>query len=106
MIVALFRSRLNSGVEDEYVPMAQRLSELARAVPGYISHKGFEAAAGERVTIVEFETEEGLRAWGVDPQHRVAKKRGIEAFFSEYKVLLCSLIRQHAWAATDPGRRE
>ncbi len=33
MIVTVFRSRLNPGAQDEYGPMAQRMSELARAHP-------------------------------------------------------------------------
>ncbi len=34
------------------------MSALAKAMPGYISHKGFVAEDGERVTIVEFESDE------------------------------------------------
>lgn len=53
MIVTVFRTRLNPQVEDAYGPVATRMSELARSVPGYVSHKGFVAEDGERVTIVE-----------------------------------------------------
>jgi hypothetical protein len=55
MIVTVFRSRLNPGVRDEYGQMARRMSELVKSFSGYISHKGFVAEDGERVTIVEFE---------------------------------------------------
>ena len=65
MIVTVFRSRLKPGVQDEYSPMATHMSQLARDIPGYISHKGFVADDGERVTIVEFETEDALQASGV-----------------------------------------
>ena len=99
MIVAVFRNRLNPEVAGEYGPMANRMSELARAIPGYISHKGFVAEDGERVTIVEFESEDALRAWGVHAEHRKAKKRGIERFYSEYKVQVCSVIRNRSWKA-------
>jgi heme-degrading monooxygenase HmoA len=99
MIVTVFRTRMNPGVQDEYGPMARRMSELARAVPGYISHKGFVADDGERVTIVEFESEEALDQWRNDPEHRAAKKRGVDTFFSEFKFQICSVIRQRMWAA-------
>lgn len=79
--------------------MAKRMSELARAVPGYISHKGFVADDGERVTIVEFESEEALHLWRIDAEHRVAKKRGMESFFSEFRFQICSVIRERAWTA-------
>ena len=99
MIVTVFRTRLNPGVDEEYGPTAERMSELARAVPGYISHKGFVAGDGERVTIVEFDSEEALHKWRVDPEHRAAKKRGFDSFYSEFKYQICSVIRERAWAA-------
>lgn len=104
MIVTVFRTRLNPGVQDEYGPTVQRMSELARTMPGYVSHKGFVADDGERVTIVEFESEEALDRWRVDPDHRAAKKRGFESFYSEFKFQICSVIRERAWAAKTTPR--
>lgn len=98
MIVTVFRSRLKPEAVDDYVPMARRMSELARSIPGYVSHKGFVADDGERVTIVEFETEDGLREWSRHAEHRKAKRSGIESFFSEYKFQICSVIRGRQWS--------
>jgi heme-degrading monooxygenase HmoA len=99
MIVTVFRTRLNPGVQEEYSPMAKQMSELAQGISGYISHKGFVADDGERVTIVEFESEEALRAWQIHPEHGKAKRRGIESFFSDYKFQICSVIRGRSWTA-------
>lgn len=97
MIVTVFRSRLAPNVQDEYGPMARRMSELARGIPGYISHKGFIAEDGERVTIVEFESEEALRAWKVHPEHREAKRLGFTKFFSTFKYQICNVISGRSW---------
>lgn len=99
MIVTVFRSRLNPDAQDEYGLMARRMSELARTIPGYVSHKGFIAEDGERVTIVEFETEEALRQWKIHPEHAKAKRRGIDSFFSGYKLQICQVIKSRAWVA-------
>jgi heme-degrading monooxygenase HmoA len=99
MIVTVFRTRLNQDAQEEYGPMAKQMSELARGIAGYISHKGFVAEDGERVTIVEFESEQALRAWQVHPEHGKAKRRGIESFFSDYKFQICSVIRARTWTA-------
>jgi len=64
MIVTVFRSRLRPGVREEYVALVDKIAAIARTMPGYLSHKGFFADDGERVTIVEFEHEEGMRAPG------------------------------------------
>ena len=59
MIVTVFRSRLMPGFQDEYVALVEAAGKRSRrTMPGYISHKGFFADDGERVTIVEFEHEE------------------------------------------------
>ena len=97
MIVTVFRSRLNPDAQEEYAAMAKHMSELARSIPGYISHKGFTAEDGERVTIVEFESEDALRAWRIHPDHARAKKHGIESFFGEYRFQICSVIRERKW---------
>jgi heme-degrading monooxygenase HmoA len=99
MIVTVFRSRLNAGVQDDYRAMAMRMSELARGITGYVSHKGFVAEDGERVTIVEFESEEALERWRVDTEHAKAKRQGIGQFFSTYKFQICSVIRERSWTA-------
>jgi heme-degrading monooxygenase HmoA len=95
MLVTVFRSRLNPGVQDEYGVWAARMSELASTMPGYISHKGFTAPDGERVTIVEFETEDAQRVWSSHAEHLQAKRLGRDSFYSEYKIQVCRVEREH-----------
>lgn len=96
MIVTVFRSRLNAASQGEYQQSATRMSELAKGIAGYVSHKGFTAPDGERVTIVEFESEAGLRAWAAHPEHVRAKQRGRAVFFSEYRVQVCNVMSDTA----------
>jgi heme-degrading monooxygenase HmoA len=97
MIVTVFRTRLAPGVQDEYGPMATHTSELVRSIAGYISHKGFVAEDGERVTIVEFESEEALHEWKVHPGHLEAKKLGFTKLFSAFKYQICDVTHARAW---------
>lgn len=99
MIVAVVRSRLRSDIESEYTPVAQRMSELAKRIPGYISHKGFVAADGEQVTIVEFASESALEEWRVHPEHRDAKKLGYQSFYTHFSFKICRTIREKSWDA-------
>jgi heme-degrading monooxygenase HmoA len=85
--------------------MAARMSVLAKAIRGYLSHKGFVADDGERVTIVEFESEQALRAWRVHPEHAKAKQRGIASFFESYSVKICSVLRARSWTRKATRRR-
>src|ERR1700691_2004367 len=101
MLITVFRSRLRSGVRDEYVALVERMNELAKTMPGYISHKGFFADDGERVTIVEFEHEEGLRAWRTNREHIAAQKLARKKYYTEYHVQVCTLDRESKFKAQD-----
>jgi heme-degrading monooxygenase HmoA len=97
VIVTVFRSRLNPEAQEEYSRWAERIGELAKSMPGYVSHKGFTAQDGERVTLVEFDSEENQRAWSSHPMHAEAKRKGRESFYSEYKIQVCTVVREHAF---------
>ena len=99
MIVTVFRSRLRPDVREDYVTLAHRMNEIARTMPGYISHKGFFAEDGERVTIVEFESEEAMRAWRMHPEHREAQKLGRERYYESYAIQVCEVRRQARFPA-------
>ena len=94
MIVTVFRSRLRPEAVDEYTEWSARMSALAKTMPGYLSHKGFTAPDGERVTIVEFEDEESLKGWSHQSEHVEAKKKGRSDFYSEYRIQVCTVQRQ------------
>jgi len=96
MVVTIFRNRVRPEVREEYAQWMARMSQLAKSMPGYISHKGFAAEDGERVTIIEFESEEALRAWSVNSEHVEAKKKGRKDFYLEYRVQVCDLRRESA----------
>ena len=106
MIVTVFRSRLMPGLQDEYVALVDRMQQIARTIPGYISHKGFWADDGERVTIVEFEHEEGQRAWRMHPEHIEAQKLGRLKYYEMYDIKVAKVIFEPSFRAeTDAADR-
>ncbi len=104
MLITVFRSRLKPGVRDEYVALVAEMEKLARTMPGYISHKGFFADDGERVTIVEFEHEEGLKAWRTNPQHIAAQKLARQKYYTAYQVKVCKLDRESKFVLEDSAQ--
>jgi len=103
MIVTVFRSRLKPGLRDEYVALANRMNELAKTIPGYVSHKDFFAEDGERVAIVEFASEEGQRAWQTNTEHRAAQELAREKYYTWYHIQVCKLERESRFAAVPSG---
>jgi len=110
-VLTVFRSRLNPEAQDEYARWAARMEHCVREMPGYLSHAGFVADDGERVTIVEFASPEAQRAWSLHPEHVEAKKMGRARFFLEYRVQICTVQRDSAFqagraSAGRPGSRD
>jgi heme-degrading monooxygenase HmoA len=93
MIVAVFRSRLTPEAGEDYETTAARMEELAVKMPGYIAHKDFAAEDGERLTLVEFESEEAIAAWRTHPEHVEAQRKGRSKFYSEFRLTVCEVLR-------------
>jgi heme-degrading monooxygenase HmoA len=87
--------------------MAQRMYELASGMPGFISYKDFVAEDGENVSVVEFESPETLAAWRDHPEHKLVQARGRADYFAEYRIQVCSPIRDYAFRwSEDRGHSE
>jgi heme-degrading monooxygenase HmoA len=95
MMVVVFRARRTpEGVGEEYRHWFLRMIELARNMPGYISHKGYAADDGERLTLFEWESAETLHAWAAHPEHIPVKRLGREKFYIEYHLQVCDVVRE------------
>jgi heme-degrading monooxygenase HmoA len=83
----------------EYEARSERMNELARQMPGFISVKGYAAPDGDEVVIAPFESEEALDAWRFHPEHVATQRKGREEYREEYYesycVQLCKTIREY-----------
>ena len=97
MVLVVFRSRLCADLPDdaaEFRALADRMLELASAMPGFVSYKVFVAADDERCSVIEFETADRLRAWQQHPEHQAAMKLGRERFYETYSLRVGEPERQ------------
>lgn len=104
MIIGIFRSRLRGEQTrpgSAYGPVAERMEELARSMPGFRSVKTFAAEDGERVTLFEFETLADVDGWKVQAEHREAQAKGRAEFYASYDLIICEPIREAHFQAED-----
>lgn len=95
MITIVFRTRLNPGIDmAELERLGARMAELASAMPGFFDYKEFAAEDGEALSLIQFVSLEALAAWRNHPEHLEAQRRGREAFFAEYQIQICELLRE------------
>lgn len=97
--VTVFRSRLRPDSGADYHDTAARMLELARAMPGFVDFKIFEADDGERVSIITFATLEDQRAWRDHPEHRLAQRLGRERFYASYSITVCEVVGSRRFTA-------
>jgi heme-degrading monooxygenase HmoA len=97
MVITIFRSRLRPEHQEEYTQWAARIHDIAVRMPGFISIKTFAAEDAERVSIVEFESEETMQAWREQADHRQAQELGRKLFYSEYHIQVCQIIRDYSF---------
>jgi heme-degrading monooxygenase HmoA len=97
MVITIFRSRLRPENIKEFERWEARIHAIAVRMPGFISIKTFAAEDGERVSIVEFESEETLIAWRNQPDHKQAQELGRKLFYSEYHIQVCQLVRDYSF---------
>lgn len=103
MIVTIFRSRLRPENQQNYHNMASRMHALAEGMAGFISIKTFAAPDGERVSIVEFDSEANHNAWRNHPEHREAQRLGREQFYSEFQIQVCTVQRAYGMKPKEEG---
>jgi heme-degrading monooxygenase HmoA len=51
---------------------------------------------GERVSVVEFESEETMLAWRNQPDHRTTQELGRKLFYSEYRIQVCQPVHDYS----------
>ena len=84
-MITIFRSRLRADASG-YADHAERMSTLARTMPGYVDHKTFTADDGERVTVVTFADRDSHNRWRDHPDHRAAQQAGVRGYYSDYSI--------------------
>ncbi len=100
--VTVFRSRLRFEAGSlGYAELAARMEERARHMPGFLDFKTFQAADGERVSIIVFDSLEHQNAWRDDPEHRQAQRKGRDSFYEEYTISVCEERHRRSFRRRD-----
>lgn len=94
MVVVVFRSRLRDQSPEGFEALRDRMMEIAKSMPGFISYKVYSNDDGERVSIHEWESEEDLKAWREHPEHVEAQNRGRTDYYEEYTLYVLNNPRE------------
>ncbi len=79
--------------------MAARMAELASEQPGFqrmVSVR--DARTREGITVAYFDSEDSVRYWKQNVEHREAQRRGIADFYEVYGVTVATVTREYGGA--------
>ena len=96
-MIVLFRSRLTEEAGEDYGRMAEAMIARARTMPGFVDFKHYRADDGERLAAIWWESDETMRAWAEDAEHREAQRLGRERWYEWFRLDVGKVVRAYGF---------
>jgi heme-degrading monooxygenase HmoA len=98
MVIVLIRTTVKPGADlVAYEALNERMLEIVRGIPGFVSVNGYSSPDGDEFGLVRFESLASLRAWREHPEHLVAQARGHAEFYASLKIEVCEVVRSYGF---------
>ncbi len=101
---AVIFSNTHTGADEtDYAQTAAQMEALAKTMPGYL---GFESARNEDgfgIAVSYWDSEEAIANWKHHAEHREARKRGRDHWYSDYIVRVAKVERAYRMNAKSTG---
>jgi heme-degrading monooxygenase HmoA len=78
-----------------YGLMADRMVELASTQPGFLGVESTRGADGLGITVSYWASEEAIRHWKANAQHRVAQETGKSIWYADYALRVAKVERAY-----------
>lgn len=92
----IFSSQRESGDDNGYAEMAQRMVDLAAQQPGFLGIESTRDAAGFGITVSYWESEPAIAAWKAVTEHRVAQEGGKNIWYEHYEMRVARVERAYS----------
>ena len=97
MLVVIFEVTPTQAGKKEYLELATNLKDELSSFAGLTSIERFQSLAdeGKLLSLSFWEDEDSLEKWRNFMAHRLAQQRGKNELFSEYRIRVCSVVRDY-----------
>ena len=93
---AVIFTSINADVDHtEHNAMSQQILERARTYEGFLGIEPARNPDGTGVAAVYWRDHESILAFARDPEHRIAKRKGREIWYSHYLIRICKVERDY-----------
>lgn len=95
---AVIFTSVRSEVDDGYGATSERMVELASEQPGFLGvESAREGALG--ITVSYWASEEAVRAWKDQIEHRAAQANGRLKWYDRYRVRVAKVEREYGYSS-------
>jgi heme-degrading monooxygenase HmoA len=91
----IFTSINADGDHAEHAEVSRRMVELAATYDGFLGIEPARSADGSGVSAIYWKDTDSIAAFGRDPEHLIAKKKGREIWYSHYMIRICKVEREY-----------
>lgn len=97
MIAVIFEVWPDTAHRSAYLDIAAELKPLLEGIDGFISVERFESLSeeGKLLSLSFFRDEAAVVAWRNTLEHRKAQAIGRNSYFSDYRLRVCSVLRDY-----------
>jgi len=90
----IFASRRTDG-DNGYSKMADRMVHLASQQPGFLGVESARGADGVGITVSYWESEDAIRHWMKNIEHKAAQKSGKKTWYQDYMIRISKIERDY-----------
>lgn len=92
---AVIFTSLRSETEQDYAATAERMLELASDQPGFLGVESARGADGLGITVSYWRSEEDIRTWRNQAEHREAQRRGRQEWYRAFRTRVAFVERDY-----------
>lgn len=98
MILVIFEVEIKEGFKERYFTLASGLKEELGKQKGFINKNVYISPDNPNkiVSINSWESEEDVKEWRNNMEHRISQKEGHESLFNSFKITVSEEIRTYS----------
>jgi heme-degrading monooxygenase HmoA len=90
---AVIFTSTRTAIDEGYDAVADRMVELAARQPGFLGVESARGADGLGITVSYWASEEAIRAWKAQGEHRVAQLTGRQKWYEHFETRIARVER-------------
>jgi len=92
---AVIFTSLRTAGDRGYEKMAEQMIELASQQPGFLGVETVRGADGLGITVSYWASENAIKNWKANAEHRVAQETGQKVWYADYRLRIAKVERAY-----------